>query len=444
MGDTSGSFVRRFHRLEGRIGPSSAWGRQQSKSRARPATTRAFFLESEWATDTSSLPSRSARAIPTRCADTISDAVLDACLEQDRFSRVACETYVKSNVVIIGGEITTKAKLDFAKIARDCIREIGYVNDDDVFHADRVFVNLAPHPAVGGYRPGRRRAQGRREEDGEARRRRPGPDVRLRQRRDPRADAARRSCSPHSPRPAAHEDSQAGQGRVAPPRRQVAGIGRLRERQARRHLQRRHLHAARRRRLSTRKIERFCIEEVVRKVLPAKMLTSETEFLINPTGRFVDRRASGRHRRSPAARSSSTATAAWAVTAAARSAARIRRRWIAARAYMGRWVAKNVVAAELASKCEVQFAYAIGTPTGVSVHVDTFGTGASVSDQKITHAISSVFSFQPARHHRAAEAAAPDLLEDDQLRALREERQGPDLGGDRQGDALLKAIKAAA
>src|SRR6187455_1322244 len=79
---------------------------------------------------------------PDKVADTISDAVLDACLAQDKFSRVACETYVKSNVVIVGGEITTKAKLDVEKIARQSIREIGYVNDDDVFHADRVFVNL--------------------------------------------------------------------------------------------------------------------------------------------------------------------------------------------------------------------------------------------------------------------------------------------------------------
>ena len=68
---------------------------------------------------------------PDKVADTISDAVLDACLAQDKFSRVACETYVKSNTVIVGGEITTKAKLDFVKIARDSIREIGYVNDDD-------------------------------------------------------------------------------------------------------------------------------------------------------------------------------------------------------------------------------------------------------------------------------------------------------------------------
>src|SRR5579859_4860416 len=70
---------------------------------------------------------------PDKVADTISDAVLDACLAQDKFSRVACETYVKSNIAIIGGEITTKAKLDFVALARKAIREIGYVHDDDVF-----------------------------------------------------------------------------------------------------------------------------------------------------------------------------------------------------------------------------------------------------------------------------------------------------------------------
>ena len=79
---------------------------------------------------------------PDKVADTISDAVLDACYTQDKFSRVACECYVKSNIAIIGGEITTKAKLDFVAIARKAIREIGYVHDDDVFHADKVFVNV--------------------------------------------------------------------------------------------------------------------------------------------------------------------------------------------------------------------------------------------------------------------------------------------------------------
>ena len=66
--------------------------------------------------------------------------VLDACLAQDPFSRVACETYAKSNLVVVGGEITTKAKLDYNAIAREAIREIGYTHDDDVFHADRVLI----------------------------------------------------------------------------------------------------------------------------------------------------------------------------------------------------------------------------------------------------------------------------------------------------------------
>src|ERR1700719_1703011 len=77
---------------------------------------------------------------PDKVCDTISDAVLDACLTQDPRSRVACETYAKSNLVVVGGEITTKAKLDFSAIARAAIREIGYTHDDDVFHADKVLI----------------------------------------------------------------------------------------------------------------------------------------------------------------------------------------------------------------------------------------------------------------------------------------------------------------
>src|SRR5881409_1584314 len=77
---------------------------------------------------------------PDKVCDTISDAVLDACLAQDKYSRVACETYAKSNLVVVGGEITTKAKLDYNAIARQAIRDIGYTHDDDVFHADRVLI----------------------------------------------------------------------------------------------------------------------------------------------------------------------------------------------------------------------------------------------------------------------------------------------------------------
>ena len=78
---------------------------------------------------------------PDKVCDTISDAILDACLEQDKRSRVACETFVKSNIVCVGGEITTRAKLDYEAVIRAAIRGIGYVNDDDIFHADKVFIN---------------------------------------------------------------------------------------------------------------------------------------------------------------------------------------------------------------------------------------------------------------------------------------------------------------
>src|SRR5512135_2439171 len=77
---------------------------------------------------------------PDKVADFISDSVLDACLAQDTKSRVACETLVKSNHVVIAGEITTSAKVNYETVVRDAVREIGYVHDDDVFHADKVFI----------------------------------------------------------------------------------------------------------------------------------------------------------------------------------------------------------------------------------------------------------------------------------------------------------------
>jgi len=78
---------------------------------------------------------------PDKVADYISDSILDSCLIADKKSRVACETLVKSNCVILAGEISTKAKFDYEKVVRRAIREIGYTNDDDVFHADKVFIS---------------------------------------------------------------------------------------------------------------------------------------------------------------------------------------------------------------------------------------------------------------------------------------------------------------
>ncbi|MEO5739761.1 MAG: methionine adenosyltransferase [Vicinamibacterales bacterium] len=329
---------------------------------------------------------------PDKVADTISDAVLDACLTQDKFSRVACETYVKSNVVIVGGEITTKAKLDVEQIARKAIREIGYVNDDDVFHADRVFVNLLLTQQSADIAQGvdARKVKGKKTgqqgagdqglmfgyASDETPELMPAP-IMFAHRLGRMLTKIRKAGGAEWLRPDAksqvsviYEDGKpVGISNVVISTQHAENVQ----------------HST---------IEKFCIEEVIRKVLPARMLTSSTEFLINPTGRFVvggpqgDTGLTGRKiivdSYGGMGRHGGGAFSGKDPTKVDRSAA-----------YMGRWVAKNVVAAKLAAKCEVQFAYAIGHPDPVSVHIETFGTNTA-PDEKITRAINRVFDFQPS------------------------------------------------
>ena len=330
---------------------------------------------------------------PDKVADTISDAVLDACFTQDKFSRVACECYVKSNIAIIGGEITTKAKLDYVAIAREAIREIGYVNDDDVFHADKVFVNVivtqqSPDIAQG---VDARKAKGKKTAkqgagdqglmfgyaSNETPELMPAP-IMFAHRLGRELTKIRKSGKgPAWLRPDAKSQVSVVYENGKPVSISNVVISTQ--------------HAAD---VEHAEIEKFCIENVIKKVLPAKMLTPKTEFLINPTGRFVvggpqgDTGLTGRKiivdSYGGMGRHGGGAFSGKDPTKVDRSAA-----------YMGRWVAKNIVAAKLAAKCEIQFAYAIGYPDPVSVHVDTFGT-ATVSDEKIARAVNKVFSFQPA------------------------------------------------
>ena len=329
---------------------------------------------------------------PDKVADTISDAVLDACLAQDKFSRVACETFVKSNVVVIGGEITTKAKLDFEKIARTAIREIGYVNDDDVFHADKVFINLLVTQQSADIAQGvdARKAVGKKTAkqgagdqglmfgyaSNETPELMPAP-IMFAHRLGRELTRIRKSGAVPWLRP----DAKSQVSVVYENGKPVAISNVVISTQ----------HAAD---VSHKEIEQFCIEQVIRKVLPAKMLTNQTQFLINPTGRFViggpqgDTGLTGRKiivdSYGGMGRHGGGAFSGKDPSKVDRSAA-----------YMGRWVAKNIVAAKLAERCEVQFAYAIGHPDPVSVHIDTFGT-STVPASKIVRAVSRVFSFQPA------------------------------------------------
>lgn len=329
---------------------------------------------------------------PDKVCDTISDYVLDACLAEDKHSRVACECYAKSNIVIVGGEITTQASLDFAAIARQAIRDIGYTYDDDVFHADRVFVlNLvtrqSPDIAQG---VDARRADGKETaEQGagdqglmfgfacdETPELMPAP-IMFAHRLGRRIREIRRSGEVPWLRP--DGKSQVSVEYVDGRPTRVTNVV----------VSNQHTPD-----VSHATIREFVIEDVIRKSIPPEMLSRDTRFLVNPTGRFVvggpqgDAGLTGRKiivdSYGGTARHGGGAFSGKDPSKVDRSAA-----------YMGRYVAKNVVQAGLAKRCEVQFAYAIGYPEPVSVSVDTFGTG-TVSDEKIARAIREVFSFKPA------------------------------------------------
>ncbi|MCX6969126.1 MAG: methionine adenosyltransferase [Verrucomicrobia bacterium] len=337
---------------------------------------------------------------PDKVCDTISDAILDACLSLDRTSRVACETFVKSNMVVVGGEITVPrlkgASLDSAlnigQIIRKAIREIGYVNDDDVFHADRVFINnylTSQSPDIAQGVDAKAAAGKGTEEQGagdqglmfgyacnETPELMPAP-IMFAHRLGRELTRIRKSGKVKWLRPDAKSQVSVlyQDGRPVRVTNVVISTQHTDD-------------------VKNDEIRRFLIANVIRKVIPKDFLDATTEFLINPTGRFVvggpqgDSGLTGRKiivdTYGGMGRHGGGAFSGKDPSKVDRSAA-----------YMGRYVAKNVVAAGLADRCEVQFAYAIGHPNPVSIHIDTFGTH-KVDEEKIERAVSSVFSFKPA------------------------------------------------
>lgn len=329
---------------------------------------------------------------PDKVCDTISDAVLDACLAQDPLSRVACESFAKSNMVVVGGEITTSAEFNYNKIIRETIREIGYVNDDDVFHADKVFIinaltRQSPDIAQG---VDERAAEGKETAEmgagdqglmfgfacNETPELMPAP-IMYAHLLGRELTRLRKSGKAAWLRPDAK--SQVTVEYVDGKPTSITNVVVSTQ------------HSAD---VTNKTIREFITEELIRKTLPAEMLSPETKILINPTGRFVvggpqgDCGLTGRKiivdTYGGMGRHGGGAFSGKDPSKVDRSAA-----------YMGRYVAKNVVAAGLADRCEIQFAYAIGYPMPVSVNVDTFGTG-KVSDELITKRVCEVFDFRPA------------------------------------------------
>ncbi|MGZ5002142.1 MAG: methionine adenosyltransferase [Chthoniobacterales bacterium] len=339
---------------------------------------------------------------PDKVCDTISDAVLDACLRLDPTSRVACETYAKSNVVIVGGEITVPvlkkerralaSVLNIDLVVRGAIEEIGYVHEDDVFHANKVFItNIITDQSTDisqGVDQKEAEGKGHAEQGAgdqglmfgfacdETPELMPAP-IMFAHRLGRELTRIRKNGECDWLRPDAKS-----QVSVIYEDNKPVGISNV-------VISTQHAADA-----THDEIREFCIEKVIRKVLPNEMLNGSTEFLINPTGRFViggpqgDTGLTGRKiivdSYGGMGRHGGGAFSGKDPSKVDRSAA-----------YMGRWVAKNVVAAGLARRCEIQFAYAIGHPQPVSVHVNTFLTN-SVDEEKIENAIRRVFSFKPA------------------------------------------------
>jgi len=329
---------------------------------------------------------------PDKVSDTISDAILDACLAGDKRSRVACETFVKSNVVCVGGEITTKSKFDYEQVIRAAIRGIGYVNDDDVFHADNVFINnylTAQSPDIAQGVDAKKASGKASAEQGagdqglmfgyacnETRELMPAP-IMFSHRLGRQLTKLRKAGAAAWLRPDAK--SQVSVKYVDGKPVKITSVV----------VSTQHAASA-----ANKMIRNFITKEVISKVLPKKMMARDTQILINPTGRFVtggpegDSGLTGRKiivdTYGGMGRHGGGAFSGKDPSKVDRSAA-----------YMGRYVAKNIVAAGLATRCEIQFAYAIGYPKPVSVHVDTFGTN-TISDAKILRAVNKVFSFKPA------------------------------------------------
>jgi S-adenosylmethionine synthetase len=324
---------------------------------------------------------------PDKVCDQISDAVLDAILAQHKTARVACETLVKNNMVVLAGEITTTARIDFDQVARGVVREIGYT-DEMGFGPDSCTVLTAigqqsPHIAQGvDEGKGLDLEQGAGDQGlmfgyatNETDVLMPMP-ITLSHRLVKQQARVRKSGKLKWLRPDAKS-----QVTVRYENNKPVGIDAV-------VLSTQHAPG-----IPYKKLKEAVIEEIVKPVLPKKWLDKKTKYFINPTGAFEiggpvgDAGVTGRKiivdTYGGMARHGGGAFSGKDPSKVDRSAA-----------YAGRYVAKNIVAAGLAARCEIQIAYAIGIAKPVSVHVDTFGTGV-IADAKIAAMVQEVFDLRP-------------------------------------------------
>jgi len=332
---------------------------------------------------------------PDKICDQISDGVLDAIIAQDKTARVACETCCTTGMVLVMGEITTSAYVDIPTIVRNTIKEIGYDGSDSGFDYKTCAVLTSIDEQSPDIAMGVNKSLEAREGDTDPLDTGAGDQgmmfgyanddteefmplpVSLAHKLTLRLTSVRKNKTVNFLRPD-------GKSQVT-----VEYDGNKVKRVDAVVISTQHTED-----VTHEELEKFIIEQVIKPVVPSELIDSDTKFFVNPTGRFVvggpqgDSGLTGRKiivdTYGGFGRHGGGAFSGKDPTKVDRSAA-----------YMGRYIAKNIVAAGLAKECEVQFAYAIGVAKPVSVMVDTFGTGV-IEDEKITEIVKKNFDLRPA------------------------------------------------
>src|SRR5271157_4138347 len=337
---------------------------------------------------------------PDKMCDQISDAVLDAMLAQDPRSRVACESLTTTGLVVVAGEVTSQARVEIAPVVRQVVHDIGYTDSEMGFDASTCGILVALGRQSPDISQGVTEGEGLHKEQGagdqgmmfgfacdETPEFMPAP-IRLAHRLIERHRVLFESGEVGYLRPDAKSQVTVEYAGDRPAR--IAAVVLSTQ------------HAPD---VSYDQIRKDVIAKLIRPTLPAELLREDTVYHVNPTGRFVvggpmgDAGLTGRKiivdTYGGMGRHGGGAFSGKDPSKVDRSAA-----------YMGRYVAKNVVAAGLADRCEVQFAYAIGYPDPISISVDTFGT-ATVDEVKIEKAVREVFNFKPAAIIKQLELLRP-------------------------------------
>jgi S-adenosylmethionine synthetase len=328
---------------------------------------------------------------PDKMCDQLSDAILDALIAQDPDSRVACETLTKTGMVIVAGEITSRAQIDYPKIVRETVHEIGYTSSEMGFDAETCAVLTAVAEQSPDISQGVTAGQGLHEEQGagdqglmfgyacdETRERMPLPIVLAHQLVERLAEIRKAKASRFDFLRPDSKSQVTVEYRDGKPARIDAVVVSTQHSPD----------------VKYETLREMIIEELIRKVLPDGLLDRSTKYHVNPTGRFViggpmgDCGLTGRKiivdTYGGFSRHGGGAFSGKDPSKVDRSAA-----------YMARYIAKNIVAAGLAKKCEVQLAYAIGVALPISVLVDSFDTGV-IPDDQLAALVRDNFDLKPA------------------------------------------------